>query len=153
LFICERLERGIDHSIDRFVERELLNRFEAKDPNIMPFLSAVQSANDHALHAVVRSFERQIEIWNQALNHLFHRFDEGQQIEARGWESALDALQRRQESFDAGREDRLRQILSLVDARQDKHIAHIQTLLERAVSIKDDFASLASALREVASGE
>ncbi|MGE5192200.1 MAG: MotA/TolQ/ExbB proton channel family protein [Deltaproteobacteria bacterium] len=153
LFICERLERGIDHSIDRLVERELLNRFEAKDPNIMPFLSAVQSANEAALQAIGTTLQRQIEVWTQTLDVLFQRFDERQQQEARGWESALDVLQRRQEAFDSGREERLRQVLSLVDARQDKHMAQIQTLLERAVSIKDDFAGLAMALREVASGE
>ena len=153
LFICERLERGIDHSIDRFVERELLNRFEAKDPNIMPFLAAVQSANEAALQAIGGTLQRQIEVWTQTLDVLFQRFDERQQVEARGWESALDVLQQRQESFDAGREERLRQMLSLVDARQDKHMAQIQALLERVVSIKDDFAGLTSALHEVASGE
>src|SRR5262245_13268717 len=152
-FICERLERSIDHSIDRFIERELLNRFEAKDPNIMPFLAAVQSANEAALQAIGTTLHRQIEVWTQTLDVLFQRFDERQQVEARGWESALDTLQRRQEAFDAGREERLRQMLSLVDARQDKHMAQVQTLLERAVSIKDDFAGLASALREVSSGE
>jgi biopolymer transport protein ExbB/TolQ len=153
LFICERLERSIDHSIDRFIERELLNRFEAKDPNIMPFLAAVQSANEVALQAIGTTLQRQIEVWTQTLDVLFQRFDERQQVEARGWESALDTLQRRQETFDAGREDRLRQMLSQVDARQDKHLAQIQTLLERAVSIKDEFAGLSSALREIASGE
>jgi hypothetical protein len=153
LFICERLERGIDHSIDRFVERELLNRFEAKDPNIMPFLAAVQSANEAALQAIGGTLQRQIEVWTQTLDVLFQRFDERQQVEARGWESALDVLQQRQEAFDAGREERLRQMLSLVDARQDKHMAQIQALLERVVSIKDDFAGLTSALHEFASGE
>jgi hypothetical protein len=61
LFICERTERGIDHTIDRLVERELLNRFEAKDPNIMPFLAAVQSANEAALQAIGTTLQRQIE--------------------------------------------------------------------------------------------
>jgi biopolymer transport protein ExbB/TolQ len=153
LFICERVERGIDHSIDRFIERELLNRFEAKDPNILPFLSAVQSANEAALQAIGGTLQRQIEVWTQTLDVLFQRFDERQQHETRGWESALDVLQRRQESFDSGREERLRQVLSLVDARQDKHMAQIQTLLERAVSIKDDFAGLATAMRDIASDE
>jgi hypothetical protein len=97
--------------------------------------------------------QRQIEVWTQTLDVLFQRFDERQQHETRGWESALDVLQRRQESFDSGREERLRQVLSLVDARQDKHMAQIQTLLERAVSIKDDFAGLATAMRDIASDE
>jgi biopolymer transport protein ExbB/TolQ len=153
LFICERMERGIDHSIDRLVERELLNRFEAKDPNIMPFLSAVQSANEAALQAIGATLQRQIAVWTQTLDVLFQRFDERQQHETHGWQSALDVLQHRQETFDQGREERLRQVLSQVDARQEKHMLQIQTLLERAVSIKDDFAGLASVLRHIASDE
>jgi hypothetical protein len=153
LFICERMERSIDHSIDRLVERELLNRFEAKDPNIMPFLSAVQSANEAALQAIGATLQRQIAVWTQTLDVLFQRFDERQQHETHGWQSALDVLQHRQETFDNGREERLRQVLSQVDARQEKHMIQIQTLLERAVSIKDDFAGLASVLRHIASDE
>jgi len=153
LFVCERMERGVVRSIDRLVERELLNRFEAKDPNIMPFLSAVQSANEAALDAIGTTLSRQIDVWTQSLDVLFQRFDERQQHEAHGWHSALDVLQQRQEAYDAGREDRLRHMLSLVESRQDKHLAEIQMLLERAVSVKDDFAGLAGALREIAGGE
>lgn len=153
LFICERKESSIVHSIDRFVERELLNRFEAKDPNILPFLSAVQSANESSLQAIETTLQRQIAVWTQTLDVLFQRFDERQQHEAHGWESALDVLQRRQETFDSGREERLRQVLSQVDVRQDKHMSQIQSLLERTVSIKDDFAGLAKVLRELASDE
>lgn len=110
LFICERLERGIVRSIDRLVERELLNRFEAKDPNIVPFLSVVQSANDAALEAMGVTLRRQIEVWTQTLDSLFERFDERQKRELHGWENALDSL-------------------------------------------KDDFAALVIALREISSGE
>lgn len=153
LFICERLERGIVRSIDRLVERELLNRFEAKDPNIVPFLSVVQSANDAALEAMGVTLQRQIDVWTQTLDSLFERFDQRQKHESHGWENALDILQQRQESFDAGREERLRQVLNLVESRQDKHLAQIQALLERALSVKDDFSGLANALREIANGE
>jgi biopolymer transport protein ExbB/TolQ len=153
LFVCEKMERGIDHSIDRLVERELLNRFEAKDPNIMPFLAAVQSANEAALQAIGTTLQRQIQVWTQTLDVLFQRFDERQQQETHGWQSALDVLQHRQETFDAGREERLRQILGQVDARQEKHMAQIQSLLERAISVKDDFAGLASVLRQIASDD
>lgn len=153
LFILERMERGIFRSIDRFVERELMNRFEARDGSIMPFLSVVQSANDAALQAIGTTLERQIQVWTRTLDSLFHRFDERQQHEERGWQGALDVLQRRQESFDADREDRLRQMLAVVESRQEKHLMQLQALLERAVSVKDDFAGLAQVLRDVASGE
>ncbi len=153
LFVCERTERGIDHTIDRLVERELLNRFEAKDANITPFLSAVQSANEAALQAIAGTLQRQIDVWSQTLDVLFQRFDERQQNEAHGWNSALDVLQRRQESFDSGREERLRQVLTIVDSRQEKHMAQIQVLLERAISVKDDFAGLAKAMRDLSSDD
>src|SRR5262249_7007309 len=122
LFICERMERGILRSIDRLIERELLNRFEVRDSSIMPFLSVVQSANDAALQAIGNTLERQIQVWTRTLDSLFHRFDERQRHEARGWEGALDALQRRQESFDSDREERLRQVLAVVESRQEKHL-------------------------------
>ena len=32
LFFCQRIERSITHAIDRLVDRELLKRFEFKDP-------------------------------------------------------------------------------------------------------------------------
>ena len=153
LFICERTERGIDRSIDRHVERELLNRFEAKDPNIMPFLAAVQSANEAALQAIGTTLQRQIDVWTQTLDVLFQRFDERQQDEAHGWQSALDVLQHRQESFDAGREERLKQVLAQVDSRQERHMGQIQALLERAISLKDDFAGLTKVMRDIAGGE
>lgn len=153
LFVCERMERGVLRSIDRLVERELLNRFEAKDASIVPFLSVVQSANDAALQAIGATLQRQVEVWSRTLDTLFHRFDERQQHEARGWQGALDVLQQRQESFDAGREERLRQMLAMIESRQEKHLSQIQALLERAAGVKDEFADLAQVLREIASGE
>src|SRR5262249_33708724 len=52
LFLCERFDRGIVRTIDRYVDRELLNRFEAADPQISPFLSAVQSASEQSLQTI-----------------------------------------------------------------------------------------------------
>ena len=49
LFVCERLERSIIHAINRLIERELLNRFETKDPSISPFLAAVRLIIDGSL--------------------------------------------------------------------------------------------------------
>jgi hypothetical protein len=47
----------------------------------------------------------------------------------------------------------MRRILSTVDARQDKHMEQIQSLLERTAAAKDDFAGLAQALRDLAADE
>ncbi|MBI3863933.1 MAG: MotA/TolQ/ExbB proton channel family protein [Planctomycetia bacterium] len=153
LFICERMERAIVHAIDRLIERELLNRFESNDANISPFLTALQAAHEAAVGEISTILSRQIEIWSQNLDTLFERFDRRQIHEVQGWQGALDALQQRLEAHDAGRADQVRQILGTVDARQDTHMAQIQSLLERTAAAKDDFAGLTQALRDLASDE
>lgn len=153
LFVCERVERGILQTIDRLVERELLNRFEIKDPNILPFLSVVQSANQEALNAIGGTLKAQVEIWAQSLDALFQRFDQRQQHELLVWQETLDVLQQRFETYDAGHESRFQQSISLVDTKQTQHLAHIQTMLERALAFKQDFAGLAQTLNTIARGE
>ena len=54
------------------------------------------------------------------------RFDQRQRQEAEAWNSALEALAARHEDYDAVREERLRQLLDLVDGRQEKFMNHIQ---------------------------
>lgn len=153
LFVCERIERGIVHAIDRLVERELLNRFEIKDPSILPFLSVVESANKDALNAINTTLKGQVEIWGQALAGLFKMFDDRQQQELQSWQQALATLQERHETYDSSLESRLRQTISLVDAKQEKQLAHIQATLERAVSLRDDFSGLIKSLDTIARGE
>ena len=67
LFVCERIEHSFDGFIDRFIERELLNRFEVKHANLTPFLSMVQAANDDALHIMAATFDRQVAVWTQSM--------------------------------------------------------------------------------------
>ncbi len=153
LFIFERVERGILRSIDRLVERELLNRFEIKDPSILPFLSVVQSANQEALTAIGTTLKGQVEIWGRTLDALFQRFDQRQQHELQSWQGALEVLQQRHEAYDAAHEERLRQSLALVDQKQEQHLAHIQATLERAFSLRDDFAAFIQTLASIARGE
>ena len=153
LFVCERLERGIVHSIDRLVERELLNRFDLKDPSIQPFLAALQSAHQESVNAIGKTVNGQLEQWTQGLEFLFQRFDQRQQTEVQTWQGALDVLQQRHETYDSSREERLRQSLALVDRKQDKHLDHIQATLEKAVALRDDFGMLAKTLDSIAQGE
>ena len=89
LFLCQRIERSITHAIDRLVDRELLKRFEFKDPSITPFLTAVQSANEEALAAINSTLARQIEVWVAALDSVFQRFDQRQGNEVQNWQHAL----------------------------------------------------------------
>ncbi len=153
LFVCERIERGIVHAIDRLVERELLNRFEIKDPSILPFLSVVESANKEALNAINTTLKGQVEIWGQALAGLFKLFDDRQKQELQSWQQALAVLQERHQQYDSNLESRLGQTVSLVDAKQEKQLAHIQATLERAISLKDDFSGLIKSLDTIARGE
>jgi biopolymer transport protein ExbB/TolQ len=153
LFLCQRIDRGIVHAIDRLVEHELLTRFEFKDPSIVPFLSAVQSANDEALQSIRTTLERQIDVWVQALDSVFQRFDDRQDRETQTWQVALEALRQRHEQYDSAREERLRQTLDLVESRQDQHFVQIEGLLERALTIREDFGSFAKTLEGIARGE
>lgn len=153
LFVCERIERGIVHAIDRLIERELLNRFEIKDPSILPFLSVVQSANQEALASIGATLKGQIEIWGRTLDALFQRFDQRQQHELQSWQAALDVLQQRHEAYDNNLEERLHQSLVMVDDKQEQHLSFIQTTVEKAVGVRDDFAGLAKSLEAIARGE
>ena len=74
LFLCERVDQSIVATIDRLVDRELLNRFENKDANISPFLSAIQTANREALDAITQTLQGQIKVWIQSLDTLFTHF-------------------------------------------------------------------------------
>jgi biopolymer transport protein ExbB/TolQ len=152
-FICEWTERSILHAVDRAAQRDLFNRFEVRDANIPPFLSVVKTANDEALRMIAASVDRQTGVWSQAMGSLMQRFDERQRQEAEAWNAALEALAARHEDYDAVREDRLRQLLDLVDGRQEKFMNHIQNTLEQGLALRDDFAAVAKSIESVARGE
>jgi hypothetical protein len=153
LFLCQRIERSITRSIDRLVERELLKRFEFKDPSITPFLTAVQSANEEALAAINSTLGRQIEVWVAALDSVFQRFDQRQGTEVQNWQHALEVIEERHQAYDASREEQLRQSLALGESRQEAQFAEIQSLVERAVSLRDDFSAFMKTLDQIARGE
>ncbi len=153
LFLCQRIERSITRSIDRLVERELLKRFEFKDPSITPFLTAVQSANEEALAAINSTLGRQIEVWVAALDSVFERFDQRQGTEVQNWQHALEVIEERHHAYDANREEQLRQSLALAESRQEAQFAEVQSLVERAVSLRDDFVPFMKTLDQIARGE
>src|SRR5580658_6799706 len=153
LFLCQRIERNIMHSIDRLVDRELLKRFEFKDPSITPFLTAVQSANEEALAAINSTLARQIEVWVAALDSVFERFDQRQGKEVQNWQHALEVIEERHQAYDANREEQLHQMLTLGESRQQAQFAEIQLLVERAVSFRVDFAAFTKTLDHIARGE
>jgi biopolymer transport protein ExbB/TolQ len=153
LFVCQRIERSVLRSVDRLVDRELLRRFEFKDPSITPFLSAVQSANEEALAAINATLQRQIDIWVAALDSVFQRFDDRQQHEFQNWQRVLEAFDQRHEAHDASLHEQLQHSIAMVDARHENQFAEIQALLERAVGARDDFAAFLKTLDEITRGE
>jgi hypothetical protein len=153
VFVCERTERGIVRTVDRLVDRELLNRFEVRQPAAEPFLAVVQSANEAALAALTGTLERQREAWNAALDGLFVRFDERQEQEWKCWQTVLDALQRRQEAYDVDREQRFEKLVATIESRQNEHLGQLFARLEDVAALKEDFAGFVAALQDMSRGE
>lgn len=153
LFLCERIERSLGRSVDRYVERELLHRFEVRDAEITPFLSVVSSANEDALKQIDFTLRQQVQIWTETLEALFERFDRRQAQELQNWQVALESLQERHQTSEAARDNRLKTLVGQVESQQDRHLARIQTVLERAVGVRDDFAGFFRTLDGIARGE
>jgi len=153
LFLCERVERGVDNSIDRFVERELSNRFEVKHASLTPFLSMVQSANDDALRIMGSTLDRQVAVWTQSMESLFRRFDDRQQQEGAAWTKALDVLQQRHETLDTKSDTRLVNLLTQIETRQDQHLANIEKTLQSVSLLRDDFKEIGRTLQNISHGE
>lgn len=153
MFLCERLEHGICARIDRYVERELQNRFEVKDPNLLPFLATLSDAHKEFQVAVQQSLSSQVALWSTALQALFEQFDKRQKTEEQRWKSVCDDLSNRQQSYDADYDRRLRQIVSIADAKQDQHLAQIQSVLDRAGGFSHEVEALAKTLQSIARGE
>jgi biopolymer transport protein ExbB/TolQ len=152
-FVCEWIERTIVHSVDRTAENDLLNRFETKDADLTPFLRTVKEANDESLQLIAGNLTQQTAAWTTAFNALLTKFDQRQQLESTAWTQALDALNNRHEEYDVVREERLRQLVDLIDERQERFMDHVQTTLEKAVSIRDDFAGMFETLHSIGRGE
>jgi hypothetical protein len=152
-FVCEWIERTIVHSVDRTAENDLLNRFETKDADLMPFLRVVKEANDESLELIAGNLAHQTAAWTTSFNALLNKFDQRQQLEGAAWTQALDALNNRHEEYDVVREERLRQLVDLIDERQERFMEHVQTTLEKAVSIRDDFGGMFETLHSIGRGE
>jgi len=153
VFLCERVERGLIHSIDHLLNRELLNRFEIHDANMVPFLGVLQTATSQALQAIDETLQQQISLWSQALEKLFHKFEERQIAEAEAWDSALKLLQNRHEANADLHEERIRQLLAGMEASQSQHMDRIDKSLQRAGAIGQEIGTLTDTLHGIARGE
>lgn len=153
VFICERIERGLVHAIDHLMHRDLLNRFDVHNANLVPFLGALQAATSQALQAIDATLDRQIDMWSQALEKLFQKFEQRQIIEAESWDDALKLLQKRHETQDSLHEERVRKLLSSMEAAQIQHLDRVEKSLVRASSVGKEVGELTETLRGVARGE
>lgn len=152
-FVCEWIERTILHSVDRYVDRQLATRFQARDANVLPFLRVVRDANDDALRVIAANIDHQTAAWTEAMATLFSRFETRQEKETEAWTNALDVLSRRHENYDAVREERLRQLIEAIDDRQMEFVNHIHASFEKATTLRNDVQGLLKSLHEVAEGE
>jgi hypothetical protein len=153
VFLCERAERRRLNFIDRFIDRELANRFESRDASTVPLLNILRTTNQDALTAINHTLNRQVDAWNGALDTLFTRFDGRAQQEWKGWQEMIGTIQQRLETSDASRERRFEQLLAGVEGRQNQHFVHINKMIERIVELRQDFAGFVATLRQLAEGE
>ena len=154
LFLVERIDKGINATVDRFVERELETRFEApRSQGVPPELAGVQTAHDAALGLMATTLEKQVAQWGTALEALFQKFEDRHRAENAAWESALQTLDSRQQTLEEQEERRLEQGLIAFGERQENHLASIHRTLEGIVALRSDFQAVGTTLREIAAGE
>lgn len=153
MFLCERIEIGIDRHIERFAEHELLNRFETHRQNLSPFLAIVQSANEEALRSIGTTLDRQVGQWTESLDRVFRRFDERDRQAATAWEGALQRIQERQFELQSEGEARVARMLNEIDQRQSDHAHEVRKSLEGIILLRQDVRELGQLLADLAQGE
>jgi biopolymer transport protein ExbB/TolQ len=153
MFLCERVERNIVDTIDRFIDSELLNRFEVREPSVQSFLSTVNIGNQQALDSLRQTMQEQTRIWTRHIDMLFEHFEKRQHQGLSRDQASLELLRQRYEAYESTREDQMRQLISIVDARHDQHANQIQQALDRAMLFRNDINDLVQALNSLARGE
>ncbi len=152
-FLCERIDQSFVASTDRLIDRELLHRFEIKDPNILPFLMVIEKANEESLNVMARTLHQQVQLWSQSLETLFERFDKRQQHEVTRAHGVLESLLASHRIYERSHEDRLRQVVAIMDLKHDKSTAQMMAVVDRAAAFRDDIAGLLQSLNAIARGE
>jgi biopolymer transport protein ExbB/TolQ len=153
LFLCERTERGIVHSINRRVDLELLNRFEVVDESLTPFLHAVQSSSQVSVQAMASAVEKQLQLWSAAFQQLQQKSEQRLQTHAQIWEQSLVKVHERFEQSDALREQKMQRIVEESSAQRTEHKAHVQGLLVQISGVQTHFAKLTETLAGLLRGE
>jgi hypothetical protein len=131
VFFCERIERGIIMTIDDAVADDLLNRFEAVDASVAPFLEALRATNDLTLEALEQTIARQTELSAHALS------------------GALEALERRFDDNDLRRDERFAQIAQAFETQARAQLSVFEPAVERLSDVHVDLARFTDALAGV----
>lgn len=153
MFLCERVDQSIVASIDRLIDRELLNRFESKHAEMNPFVSVIQMANKEALQSITQTMVLHTQAWTRGLDTLFEHFRTRQQQDLNRQQETFELLRQRQEAWEATREQQYRQMLDQMESRQAGQTQQIQILLERAIEFRQDISELVQTLNAIAKGE
>jgi biopolymer transport protein ExbB/TolQ len=153
MYLCERIERSIVRSINRYVDCELLNRFEVKHAEVAPFLSSIRSAHEEALQMLTATLQQLIGTWSGTIETLFQKFDQRQAQDSQSWEVALQRLAEHHQSYDAERSKQVQQSLTTLDAKQAAHLEQIRGLLGRVESLGKDWREFVDVLQGIARGE
>jgi hypothetical protein len=153
LFLCERAEQKIVHTIDRRAERELLNRFEVADASLTPFLNALQALSGSMLQTMDSSVDRQLRLWSNALQTLQERGEERQLRQAQVWEETILRMQKRFEEGEAERERRLLRVLEAIEMDRTTHHTMMKSTIDEAAKLRGDFARLTQTLANVLNDE
>jgi hypothetical protein len=152
-FLCERIDQSFVASTDRLIDHELLHRFEIKDPNILPFLTVIEKANQESLDLIGQTLQQQVRLWSQSFDALLERFEQRQQHEITRAQGVIERLLADHHAYEASHEDRLRQVMTLMDLKHDKTTGQILAIADRATAFRDDIALLLQSLNAIARGE
>jgi biopolymer transport protein ExbB/TolQ len=153
MFLAERFDKAIDRYVDRFAERELADRFEARHENLSPFVSTLQVAHEDALRLFTGTLDRQVGLWSSSLEQVFAQFQQSRETDAAAWTDALLRLEQLQEQRGERSEERLIVRLEQAEVRQSEHLAQIQTTLTGIGSLRSEFAALNLNLQSLTAGE
>lgn len=124
MFLVERFEQGIVHDIDKWIDRNLANRFAVEDAKLAPFLHAVESTSKATL-AVVQ------DTWSNMIAH----------------------QQKRDDANDTQREQRLRQFIESFADQRKEHQHRMQVTVEQVAALQQNMAHLTETLSRVLAGE
>ena len=153
LFLCERTERELVHSVDRRAERELLNRFEAAEASLGPFVSAVEAASRVTLRTMDEAVQRQLGIWSNAFHDLQQQAEERHQVLTQLWQQTMEASHKRFEASDAERERKLLRVLEAMELSREQHRAEVKATVEHVTRMQADLGELAAAVAEIVHGK